>query len=79
VAHRRQTRHPQPPAAIERPIVFAGNDRPGVMMAGAVRSYLNRFAVRPGENVAIFTNNDDGWRNRQGAARAGGGDRHSDR
>jgi sarcosine oxidase subunit alpha len=48
--------------AIERPIVFAGNDRPGVMMAGAVRSYLNRFAVRPGENVAIFTNNDDGWR-----------------
>ena len=32
------------------------------MMASAVRSYLNRFAVRPGERVALFTNNDDGWR-----------------
>ncbi len=48
--------------AIERPLVFPGNDRPGVMMASAVRSYLNRYAVRPGERVALFTNNDDGWR-----------------
>jgi heterotetrameric sarcosine oxidase alpha subunit len=48
--------------AIERPLVFPGNDRPGVMMAAAVRSYLNRFAVKPGERVALFTNNDDGWR-----------------
>jgi methylglutamate dehydrogenase subunit C len=48
--------------AIERPLVFPGNDRPGVMMASAVRSYLNRFAVRPGDRVALFTNNDDGWR-----------------
>jgi sarcosine oxidase subunit alpha len=47
--------------AIERPMVFPGNDRPGVMMASAVRSYLNRFAVRPGQRVALFTNNDDGW------------------
>jgi methylglutamate dehydrogenase subunit C len=48
--------------AIERPLVFPGNDRPGVMMAAAVRSYLNRFAVKPGNRVAVFTNNDDGWR-----------------
>jgi methylglutamate dehydrogenase subunit C len=48
--------------AVERPLVFPGNDRPGVMMASAVRSYLNRFAVRPGNRVAVFTNNDDGWR-----------------
>jgi methylglutamate dehydrogenase subunit C len=48
--------------AIERPLVFPGNDRPGVMMAAAVRSYLNRFAVTPGRRVALFTNNDDGWR-----------------
>ena len=48
--------------AIERPLVFPGNDRPGVMMASAVRSYLNRYAVRPGERLALFTNNDDGWR-----------------
>ena len=48
--------------AIERPLAFPDNDRPGVMMASAVRSYLNRFAVRPGQRVALFTNNDDGWR-----------------
>jgi heterotetrameric sarcosine oxidase alpha subunit len=48
--------------AIERPMVFGGNDRPGVMMASAVRAYINRFAVKPGRRVAIFTNNDDGWR-----------------
>jgi methylglutamate dehydrogenase subunit C len=48
--------------AIERPLVFPGNDRPGVMMASAVRNYLNRYAVRPGERVALLTNNNDGWR-----------------
>ena len=36
-----------PPARIERPIVFGGNDRPGVMLASAVRTYLNRFGVAP--------------------------------
>jgi sarcosine oxidase, subunit alpha len=46
--------------AIERPLVFAGNDRPGVMLAGAVRSYLNRYAVRPGR-VVVFTNNDSAY------------------
>ena len=48
--------------ATERPIAFGNNDRPGVMMAGAVRAYLNRFGVTPGHHVAVFTNNDDGWR-----------------
>lgn len=48
--------------AIERPIVFGDNDRPGVMMASAVRTYVNRFAVTPGRRVAIFTTTDDGWR-----------------
>ncbi len=48
--------------AIEQPIIFPGNDRPGVMMAGAVRSYLNRFAVAAGRSVAIFANNDTGHR-----------------
>ena len=46
--------------AIERPIVFGGNDRPGVMMASAVRTYLNRFGVAPGKRVAVFTACDDG-------------------
>ncbi|MHA1189333.1 MAG: 2Fe-2S iron-sulfur cluster-binding protein [Alphaproteobacteria bacterium] len=40
---------------------FGNNDRPGIMLAGAVRAYVNRFAVAPGKQVAIFTNNDDGW------------------
>jgi sarcosine oxidase subunit alpha len=48
--------------ALERPIVFPGNDKPGVMMASAVRTYLNRFAALPGKRIALFTNNDDGWR-----------------
>ena len=48
--------------AIERPIAFGNNDRPGVMLAGAARSYLNRFGVAAGMKAAVFTNNDDGWR-----------------
>ncbi|MEM7271422.1 MAG: 2Fe-2S iron-sulfur cluster-binding protein, partial [Pseudomonadota bacterium] len=48
--------------ATERSIAFPMNDRPGVMLAGAVRTYVNRFGVTPGKRVAVFTNNDDGWR-----------------
>ena len=48
--------------ATERPIAFGGNDRPGIMLAGAVRAFANRFAVAAGRRVGVFTNNDDGWR-----------------
>jgi sarcosine oxidase subunit alpha len=48
--------------AIERPLVFGGNDRPGIMLAGAVRTYLNRFGVKPGESAVVFANNDDAAR-----------------
>ncbi|XSG83038.1 MAG: sarcosine oxidase subunit alpha family protein [Methyloligella sp. ZOD6] len=48
--------------AIERPIAFGDNDRPGIMLASAVRSYVNRWGAAPGKRVAIFTTNDDGWR-----------------
>ena len=48
--------------ALERPLVFGDNDRPGIMQASAVRAYVNRFAVAPGVTFAVFTNNDDGWR-----------------
>ena len=48
--------------ATERPIAFGNNDRPGVMLAGSVRAYVNRWGVAPGRRTAIFTNNDDGWR-----------------
>ena len=47
--------------AIERPLVFRDNDRPGVMMAGAVRTYLNRYAVFAGRRAVIFTNNDSAY------------------
>jgi heterotetrameric sarcosine oxidase alpha subunit len=57
--------------AIERPIVFSGNDRSGVMMASAVRTYVERFAAAPGKRLALFTNNDDGWKTVEAAQRAG--------
>ncbi len=47
--------------AEERPLTFGGNDIPGVMMAGAMRSYLNTYGVAPGKSVAIFTTNDSGY------------------
>jgi len=46
--------------ATERPIVFGNNDRPGVMLASAVRSYINRFGVAPGRTAVVFSNNDEG-------------------
>lgn len=49
----------------ERSIAFGNNDRPGIMLAGAVRAYANRYAVTPGKAVAVFTNNHDGWRTAQ--------------
>lgn len=47
--------------AIERPLIFGGNDRPGVMMASAVSSYTNRYAAVPGKRAVIFTATDTGW------------------
>ena len=48
--------------AIERPIAFAGNDLPGVMLAGAVRDYLDAQAVVPGRRTVVVTANDDAYR-----------------
>jgi methylglutamate dehydrogenase subunit C len=48
--------------AIERPLVFGDNDRPGVVMAGAVRTYLNRFGVGPGRRAVVFATNDEAAR-----------------
>ncbi len=47
--------------AIERPLVFSNNDRPGVMLASALRSYANRFAVAPTRRAVIVTNNDSAY------------------
>jgi methylglutamate dehydrogenase subunit C len=48
--------------AEERPIVFGGNDVPGVMLASAMRAYANRYAAAAGKSVVVFTNNNSGYR-----------------
>ncbi len=76
--------------AIERPMLFGGNDRPGVMLAGAVRTYLNRFAVAPGRRAVVFADNDDAcahradlpppaWRSRRSSIRGPSRARRDDR
>jgi sarcosine oxidase, subunit alpha len=47
--------------AIERPMVFDGNDRPGVMMAGAAQTFLHRFGVKVGDLPMILTSHDSAW------------------
>jgi len=47
--------------AIERPIVFGDNDKPGVMLADAGRIYVERHGVAPGRQVALFANNDGAY------------------
>ena len=48
--------------SIERPLVFPGNDIPGVMLASAVRDYVKLYGVSPGDRTVILTNNDDAYR-----------------
>jgi len=48
--------------AIERPLSFAGNDIPGVMLAGAMRDYIVNYGVSTGDRVVVVTNNDDAYR-----------------
>ncbi|MDW9701905.1 sarcosine oxidase subunit alpha family protein [Sinorhizobium meliloti] len=57
--------------AIERPIAFADNDRPGIMLAGSLRAYANRWAVCPSDKAAVFTNNNDGHRTARDLAAKG--------
>ncbi len=57
--------------ALERPIAFRNNDRPGIMTAGAVRAYLNHWGVATGQRVAVFCNNDDAHRTARDLAEAG--------
>ncbi len=47
--------------AIEQPLVFGRNDLPGIMLAGAVRQYANRYAVAAGRRVVLATNNDSAY------------------
>ncbi|MBP7002612.1 sarcosine oxidase subunit alpha [Amaricoccus sp.] len=47
--------------ALEKPLVFDGNDRPGVMLAGAAQTYLHRYGVKVGDRPAIVTSHDSAW------------------
>lgn len=57
--------------AIERPMVFDGNDCPGVMMAGAAQTFLNRFGVLVGKRPVILTSHDSAWHSAFDMADAG--------
>ena len=57
--------------AIERPLVFPGNDRPGILLAGAAQAYLNRYGVRVGERAVVVTAGDDAYQAALDLARAG--------
>jgi sarcosine oxidase subunit alpha len=47
--------------AHERPVAYANNDLPGTMLAGAARTYVQRYAVRPGTRAVVFTSNDSAY------------------
>ncbi|WP_460273589.1 sarcosine oxidase subunit alpha [Celeribacter sp. ULVN23_4] len=47
--------------ALEKPLVFHGNDRPGVMLAGSAQTYLNRYGVLVGKRPAVITSHDSAW------------------
>jgi sarcosine oxidase subunit alpha len=57
--------------AIERPLSFAGNDKPGVMLASAMRDYITQYGVSPGDRTVVVTNNDDAYRTAIAIKRAG--------
>ena len=57
--------------ALERPLVFAGNDRPGVMLSGAVGTYVNRYGVMAGRRAIFGTNNDGAYLDAFALAKAG--------
>lgn len=57
--------------AIERPLVFPGNDRPGVMLAGAGQTYLNRYGVKVGNQALVITSHDSAYASAFDMAKAG--------
>ncbi len=59
--------------AIERPLVFDGNDVPGVMLSSAARTWLHRYGVAVGKRVVLMASHDSGWHDALALARAGVG------
>jgi sarcosine oxidase, subunit alpha len=56
---------------VDRPLLFADNDRPGILLSGAVRRLINGYGVSPADQLAIYTNNDSGYLTALAAHRAG--------
>ena len=59
--------------AIERPLVFDGNDTPGVMLSSAAKVYANRYGVAVGKTPALMASHDSGWHDVFALAKAGVG------
>ena len=59
--------------AIERPVVFEGNDTPGVMLSSAAKVFANRYGVAVGKSVALMAVHDSGWHDVFALAKAGVG------
>ncbi len=57
--------------ALDRPFIFAGNDRPGIMLLSAGLAFARRFGVAVGRDVVVFVNHDHGWDRAVSLARAG--------
>jgi sarcosine oxidase subunit alpha len=57
--------------AIERPLVFEGNDTPGVMLSCAAKVFANRYGVAVGKSVALMATHDSGWHDVFALAKAG--------
>ena len=57
--------------ALERPLLFKDNDRPGIMLAGSFLTYLRRFGVVPGRQLVVATNNDSAYQSALAAKQAG--------
>ncbi|MEM8796162.1 MAG: sarcosine oxidase subunit alpha [Pseudomonadota bacterium] len=57
--------------ALEKPLVFDGNDRPGVMLASAAQTFLNRYGVKVGDQAFVVTSHDSAWHAAFDLAQAG--------
>ena len=57
--------------ALEQPLIFSNNDRPGIMLAGAALKFLRRHAIAPGREVVVATNNDSAYLAARELRRAG--------
>ena len=57
--------------AVDRPLVFQNNDRPGTLLSASVRQFIGEYGVAPGKRLAVFTNNDSGYLTALKAVEAG--------